>query len=277
MFEIIDSEISVGKCPFCGTQSFKYKDTARWMFLCYGCQRNVPFEKVEPRLEKTETHKVSINFNSILTYCTKVSELPDEHLCKKYVRSRKIPENKFDTLFFTEQMDKIAPLAGKKMKGGSPKLVLPFFDEEGKLFGLQVRALDNEQPRYLTLMFDEKQKKIFGLDNLETNQPITVVEGPIDSLFLKNSLAMAGTDGVPDKYKTLVTICLDNEPRNKQVVKKMAEYLDDGYTIVIWPERIKQKDINDMITSGIDVESVIVENKFSGIAGKVKLNTWKKI
>ena len=107
--------------------------------------------------------------------------------------------------------------------------------------------------------------------------PFVCVEGPIDSLFLKNCVAMAGSDTLDFKYRTLATICLDNEPRNRQIVQKMSKYLDNGFQIVIWPNKIKEKDINEMVMNGVDVESVLSENVYSGMVGKIELNSWKKV
>ena len=43
------------------------------------------------------------------------------------------------------------------------------------------------------------------------------------------------------------------------------------------PNHIKQKDINDMVLSNIDVMSVLKSNTYSGLKAKVKFNNWKKI
>jgi hypothetical protein len=126
-------------------------------------------------------------------------------------------------------------------------------------------------------MFDKDHDKIFGLDKIDQTDTIIIVEGPIDSLFVKNSLAMAGSDANLNKYLTKSVIALDNEPRNREIVNKMAKYLDNGFKVVIWPETIREKDINDMVLSGIDPNAVIQNNIYSGLTGKIKLNTWKKV
>ena len=46
--------------------------------------------------------------------------------------------------------------------------------------------------RYITIMLDEDSPKVFGLDRVNETEPIYIVEGPFDSLFLDNSIAMAG-------------------------------------------------------------------------------------
>ena len=276
MFTMVDSEVGLGSCPFCAKQSFKYKEGEAWMFLCHSCQRNFSFSKAFPDSILESKNSVAINYNSVLGFCQKLSTLPSDHLAVKYVRGRKIPETFFDNLYFTEKLGKIAKAAKKEMSDGFPKLIIPFFDEDNNLFGLQARSLDGSSLRYVTLMFEEKEK-IFGMERVNMEEPFFCVEGPIDSLFLNNCVAMAGTSRLESKYKTLATVCLDNEPRNPQTVHKMAKYLEDGFKLVIWPERIKEKDINEMILKGIDVDSVVSENVFSGLTGKMRLNTWKKV
>jgi len=276
MFRMIDSEVGLGACPFCANESFKYKEGDVWMFLCHSCQRNINFLKAFPDSLKESKNSIAINYNSVLGFCEKLSALPSDHLAVKYVRGRKIPDAFFDNLYFTEKLGKIAKAAKKEMSDGFPKLIIPFFDEDNNLFGLQARSLDGSSLRYVTLMFEEKEK-IFGMERVNMEEPFFCVEGPIDSLFLNNCVAMAGISRLEDKYKTLATVCLDNEPRNPQTVHKMAKYLEDGFKLVIWPEKIKEKDINEMVLKGIDVNSVVSENVFSGLTGKMRLNTWKKV
>jgi hypothetical protein len=269
------------KCPYCGSPSFRYNNGQKQMFLCHDCQRNQSWSFVAPRFEKANegTHSVSIdiNYSSLLSLCDKVSELPDNHIAKQYVISRSIPESLWDTLYYTDQMSQLAQTTEHELADGQPKLIIPFFNENKRLFGLQARALDNAKPKYITLMYDKNEKKIYGLDRVDVEKPIICVEGPIDAMFLKNAIAMAGSDGLDNKYKTKTIIAFDNEPRSKQTVGKMKKYLDNGYNIVIWPDKIKAKDVNDMILSGIDVEPIIYENVYSGLPGKIKLNSWKRV
>lgn len=88
---------------------------------------------------------------------------------------------------------------------------------------------------------------------------------------------MAGSDGLSDKYSSNAVLCFDNEPRNKQIVDKVEKYIDKGFKTVVWPDHIKEKDINDMILKGIDVQSVIEQNTYAGLAAKIKFNAWKKV
>jgi hypothetical protein len=69
----------------------------------------------------------------------------------------------------------------------------------------------------------------------------------------------------------------DNEPRNAEIHSRISKVIDRGERVVIWPSTIKEKDINDMILSGLDVQSVIELNTYSGLEAKLKFTTWKKI
>ncbi|MCW4255101.1 MAG: DNA primase [Candidatus Thiodiazotropha taylori] len=201
-----------------------------------------------------------------------MSELPLDHYCRTYCEGRQIP---LDLVYFTEKFSKIAEFGGAKINDNN-RLVLPFFDEDGKLFGVQGRAFDSKAVRYITIMFDKNKDKIFGLERANLDNDLVIVEGPIDSFFVKNCLAMAGSDMGDNKYSTRATICYDNEPRNSHTVGKMRKSLDNGLKVVIWPDRIKQKDVNEMVLAGFDVNQLIRENTYHGLGGIVHLNKWKR-
>ena len=126
-------------------------------------------------------------------------------------------------------------------------------------------------------MFDKDEDKLYGQDKVDMTKTFYVVEGPIDSLFLKNCIAMAGSDGLSDKYFSNAVLCFDNEPRNKQIVDKVERYIEKGFKTVVWPDHIKDKDINDMILKGVNVQHIVEQNTYAGLAAKIKFNAWKKI
>ena len=167
------------------------------------------------------------------------------------------------------------------MQYDHPRLVIPFYDVSGNLFAFQGRAFGKEQPKYITIKLDENKQKIYGLERINYQQEIFVVEGPIDSLFIDNSIAAAGAD-----LKSLrtdinnVTYIFDNEPRNKEIVKRMYEAVERDYKIVIWPDTITQKDINEIIQSGVskdELQTIISTNTFSKLEALTRLNAYKRI
>jgi len=303
------------RCPYCG-DSKKDKTKARgyiyrvkndMFFKCHNCGEGanlVNFLKYvdgklysdyllekykKPVKEKFDIQKMdfkpSFKDPGLLDTSKKISELDDSHPAKKYVVDRKIPKEHFDKLYL---VNKFYDLANKikrntfNIKYEHPRLVIPFYDVDGKLFALQGRAFGKEEPKYITLKLDENKQKIYGLERINFHKQIKIVEGPIDSLFLDNCLAAAGADLFlkrkisPEK----ITYIFDNEPRNKEIVKRMYDVIEKDYNIVIWPDDIKQKDINDMILSDLTkskIENIISENTFSKLSAITKINYWKRV
>ena len=147
------------------------------------------------------------------------------------------------------------------------------------MFAFQGRAFGKEIPKYITIILDSKKDKIYGLNNVDWNKKVYVVEGPIDSLFLDNCIATAQSDLRISKKDNAVLIP-DNEPRNKEIVKQIERFINDGYSVVLWPEYVKEKDINEMILSGkskSEIQKIINENVYSGIKAKTQFVFWKKV
>lgn len=303
------------RCPICG-DSQKSKTKARgWIleksheltvFYCHNCNasHNLRYflKVVDPMLyndyvaehglEKLSTKKKepkALNFKtpkfrkkgSPLLKLKKISQLMPNHKARVYVESRKIPTSKHYKLYyasrFVEYVNSLVP--GKLEMKEHSRLVLPFIDARGEVFGFQGRAFDKDQLRYITIMLDESKEKVYGLQDLDYNSKYTVVEGPIDSLFLDNSIAMAGAS-----FNTLLkpenaTIVFDNEPRNKQIVEKMERCVQQKYRVCMWPDT-PGKDINEMIINGMksaDIQLIIDSNSYRGLEAEVRLVTWKKI
>jgi hypothetical protein len=127
-------------------------------------------------------------------------------------------------------------------------------------------------------MLDEEQPKIFGLDKIKENKPVYIVEGPFDSTFLENSVAMAGSDADVRAFDWSSYIWVfDNEPRNREIINRISKVINRGNKVVIWPNNIEQKDINDMVLAGRDVQSIVEYNVYSGLEATLKLNNWKKV
>jgi len=127
-------------------------------------------------------------------------------------------------------------------------------------------------------MLNEDAPKIYGLDKIDETKPIYITEGPFDSTFVENSVAMCGSDLDIGSFGWSDYIWVfDNEPRNREINNRISKVIDRGDKVVIWPSHIMQKDINDMVLSDIDVSSVLQSSTYSGLKAKVKFNNWKKI
>ena len=158
-------------------------------------------------------------------------------------------------------------------------MISPFYGIDGKPFAFQGRAFGNEQPKYLTIKFDENKQKVFGLDKINLQEHIYIVEGPIDSMFINNCLAAGGADLKLNVPPENVTYIFDNEPRNKEIIKRMYKVVEENYNVVIWPNDLQLKDVNDMIISGLtksEVDDIISTNTYSKLSALTQLNNYKK-
>lgn len=230
-----------------------------------------------PALASRRQH---VSFNSLLSLCTRLDLLPDDHFCRDYVRGRHIPDWCHSVLYYTHHLGTISKSCAKdyKLQDGDGKLILPFFTEEGALFGMQARSLDpntEKRYRYMTLMFDETVDKVFGLERIDFTKPTYIVEGPIDSLFLPNCLAMAGADA-PEKYAAKSINIFDNEPRSVDICRRIRKLINKGFRVVIWPRDLHLKDINDMVLADLDVVHMIQDHTYQGPMAQLKFNEWRK-
>jgi len=69
----------------------------------------------------------------------------------------------------------------------------------------------------------------------------------------------------------------DNEPRNKQICDRISRTIDNGNKVVIWNSKIQEKDLNDMVLAGLNVQDVVSSNTYHGLNAKVKFNGWKRV
>jgi hypothetical protein len=223
--------------------------------------------------------------NAPLKKVKKISQLPVGHPARDYVLKRGIPSQQHFRLYYVPKFcawtNTMIPDKFDLSKGDEPRLVMPFFDEHGKMFGYQGRSFDpNSKIRYYSIMIRGDHSKVFGLDQVDFDKTVYMVEGPIDSMFLPNCLAMAGADVNQDWLDTEKTVVIfDNEPRNKDIVKRIQKTIDEGYTVCIWPDDVVEKDINDMILSGMTTTKLldlINKSSYKELEATLKLAAWRK-
>lgn len=300
------------RCPICG-DSQKNKSKARGYFYrvknntnykCHNCGLNISFNNFlkqfdEPThkqyvFEKFKEGKTGKGFvsespedifskvnTSKPTFKKKVKiDLPsafDVQVSKQYLNTRAIFEGKFYYAEnFQEFVNTLKPGSFENTKFGEQRIVIPLI-RDGKLIGLQGRALSTNPVKYLTIMLDEDELKVYGLDSIDREKPVYVTEGPFDSTFLRNAIAMCGSDVDLSTLDYQFIYVYDNEPRNKQIVDRIERSIDQGERIVIWPSNIRDKDINDMILSGHNVKDVVESNTYQGLEAKLKFTVWKKV
>jgi transcription elongation factor Elf1 len=225
--------------------------------------------------------------DDILSPLKRLDLLDESHPAVQYVSSRKIPKESWHLLYFAPKFKKfvnsVTPKFQEPIVDEHPRMIIPMFTPAGKCFAFQGRAYGDEEPKYYTIKVDETQEKIFGLDRVNYSKRIYIVEGPIDSLFLPNCLAVSGASFDTPTVRQLLanaTIVMDNEPRNKDIVKQMGKYIEAGYSVCMYPDSVTEKDINDMILSGRSKQEIlelINTNTFTGIEATLRYSTWRKI
>ena len=220
------------------------------------------------------------NFVKSATGLEKISDLNIFHEARKYLEQRGIKD--LDYFYYCPKFKEWTNKQKQTfdtLRQDHPRIIIPFKDKQGNLFGYQGRSLArNAKLRYITIMLDEEQPKIFGLDRIDTNKSIYITEGPFDATFIKNSVAMAGSDIDIRTFGWSDYIWVfDNEPRNREIVNKISKVIDRGDKVVIWPNNIQQKDINDMSLGGHDVQKMVESNVYQKLEAKLKFNNWKKV
>lgn len=295
------------------TRGYIYQNSGHLKFKCHNCGYSSSFykflENIDPflfdefKLEilkergsirknyKSDDDKIFTSYieikkeKNILENLKCVADLSDNHPVKIYVNERKIPiENQKDiylTIRFMEWINTIIPdkFLKSQLKKDEPRLVIPFYTADKKIFAVAGRSFKKNSIKYITIKFDENQNKIYGLDNIDSSKRVYVVEGPIDSFFLDNSIAFAGSSGYIPDFEDCVII-LDNEPRNREIVKLMSKFISQGRKICIWPNSIIEKDLNEMIINGYSkekIKEIIDNNTFDGFQAKLRFSEWKVI
>jgi hypothetical protein len=152
------------------------------------------------------------------------------------------------------------------------------YDTDLNLIGFQGRSLGPSSVKYITVMINDDAPKIYGLDKVNETKPIYIIEGPFDSTLVENSVAMCGSDIDIRTFGWGNYIWVyDNEPRNREIVNRISKTIDRGDKIIIWPSKVEQKDINDMVLAGHDIMSILESNIYSNLKAKIKFNNWKKV
>ena len=320
LFKQVRTNLWNSRCPICG-DSRKNKSKKRLYIYAkkqdlfvkchncgYGSNLGNFIKQLDPHLHgqyimerysqgqtgKGKTKEPEFNFEppkfkpkKTTIHLPSIGSLSKDHFARKYYESRKIPGSFMDKVFFAEDFKKwaqsVCQIDYSNLGPNEPRMVIPFFDENGKLISAQGRALGQNELRYITVKIHESSPKIFGLDRWKSDEHTYIVEGPIDSMFLPNCLAVAGADLQTVKInKELCTLVYDNEPRNLEIVKRTWGALKRGWRVVVWPHGNKNypKDINEMILKGTSVDEImeiINKNTYSGLEGEWEVRNWKKI
>ena len=211
----------------------------------------------------------------------KVVNLNKEHPARTYLeQNRQLPSQALEDMYYVENFKEWTNTQKQtfdSVTNDEPRIIIPL-RYNGKIIGYQGRALlPKSKIKYITIMLEEDAPKVFGLDKIKIEDPVYVVEGPIDSYFLGNAIAMCGSDVDLRSLDYQFVFVYDNEPRNKEIVEKITRATEHGYKVVIFPKEVVEKDLNDMYLSGLDVQNLVESNIYQGLEAKLKLQTWKRV
>jgi hypothetical protein len=224
----------------------------------------------------------------VLKGLKKISQLSPDDPLKKYVVNRMIPNPYHAKMFkcpnFYAFVNDLVPdkFSKESLDHDETRLLIPFINKEGKVHAIQGRSLKSTGVKYITIVLDESVEKLYGLDTVNFDIGFYVLEGPIDSMFIPNSIATAGGDivsALPSAYKSNAVVVYDNEPRSKDTIKKIDKAIMQGFKVCIWPENLEHKDVNDMVKSGLSAEFIryiIDQNTYKDLAAKMALTKWSK-
>jgi len=304
------------RCPYCGdsqkhknkARGYIYQNKADYNFKCHNCgmtrsftyflkDRDQPLydEYIMERYKEGLTGKGTVTPEPKFTFpqpkfrkkdicdeLTKISELNTTHRAKKYLINRGINEDTLSKLYYCPNFKEWTNKHKKifdNTNHDDQRIIIPLRHSDGQLFGYQGRSLDpTSKMRYITVMLDEDAPKLYGLEKINTQKPIYILEGPFDSLFVENSIAMCGSDIDIRSFGWSNYIWVfDNEPRNREIVSRIERCINRGDKVVIWPSHIQEKDVNEMILAKYDICTILESSVYSELTAKLKLNLWKKV
>lgn len=305
-FKKVKTELYNFRCPICG-DSQRNKNKARGYiyavknntnFKCHNCGSSLSFnnflKKIDSALHQSYILEKFKNGHTGKNFVVEAPKLEFKQpsfkkklnlprasqveSSKKYLEQRLINPDKFFYAEHFKQWTNTQKQTFETIKKDEPRIVIPLYTKEGDIFGFQGRSLFPNGVKYITIILDESIPKIYGLDSVDEQKTIYVTEGPFDSTFVDNSIAMCGADVDLNSFNFKdVVYVLDNEPRNKEICNRLSKFIDKGEKVVIWPKSIHQKDINDMVMAGQKVMDVLKSNTFKGLEAKVKFTEWKKV
>jgi hypothetical protein len=305
-FKRVKSDLYNFRCPICG-DSTRNKNKARGYiyavknntnFKCHNCGASLSFnnflKEMDPTLHKQYTlekfkeghtgrgfvvEAPKLEFKKpVFKKSLNLPKASSNPVAKEYLEKRKLNPEKFYFADKFKEWTNTQKVTFDTIGRDECRIIIPMYDRDNNLIGFQGRSLVPNSVKYITVMLDEEAPKIYGLNEVNEQLPIYVVEGPFDSTFVNNSVALCGSDGDLGYFKgSDVILVYDNEPRNREIVNRIGKCISRGQSVVIWPSGIIEKDINDMVLSGLNVMDVLKSNTYSGLEAKIKFNNWKKI
>jgi len=304
-FKKVKADLYNFRCPICGdsqknkskTRGYLYAVKADMNFRCHNCGASMTLSNfiktIDPVIHKqyvferfkgNKTGRGTVvedpKFNFEAPQFKPKLDLPkasEVKIAKQYLENRKLDSTKF---YYTDKFKAWSNSHKKTFDSvtyDEPRIIIPLF-YKNTLIGFQGRSLGPSKVKYITVMINDDAPKIYGLDTIRKSSPVFVTEGPFDSTFIRNSIAMCGADGDVGKWGISTPVWVyDNEPRSKEITARISNTITRGDKVVIWPSNIYEKDINDMVLAGHDVQSIVESNTYEGLEANLKFTTWKRI
>jgi len=303
------------RCPICGdskknkwkTRGFLFSKKGGLFFKCHNCAASTTLGNLLKQLDvstykqyvmeryREGGHKKQSHANVASVFDFSSPKFAEKNIldsflekvkgtiAEEYLSDRRIPSSRWSSLYYVSDVGTMERLSDKykdRIVGNDQRLVIPFYGRNDHLVGVTCRALGDSRLRYVTIRIDDDVPMIYNLNKIDESKTVYVTEGPIDSMFIDNACAVGNSDLTsisPTVNKESVVLVYDNQPRNQNLVQTMQQAVAAGFTMVMWPEYIEEKDINDMVMSGIKVQEVIENNTYSGLQLQLAFNKWKKV
>jgi predicted RNA-binding Zn-ribbon protein involved in translation (DUF1610 family) len=305
-FKRVKADLYNFRCPICGdsqknknkTRGYLYPVKNNTNFKCHNCGASLSFnnflKEIDPTLHKQYTMEKfkqghtgknfvveEPKFEFVKPTFKMKLDLPKASevlIAKEYLVKRKIDPEKFYFAHKFKEWANTQKQTFKSTNNDESRIIIPMYDFDDNLIGFQGRSIGPSSNKYITVMLVDDAPKIYGIEKINSEKPIYIVEGPFDSTFVQNAVAMCGSDiDIRTFGWSDYIYVFDNEPRNREIVNRISKTINRGDKVIIWPSIVREKDINDMVLAGLNVMNVLKSNTYSGLEAKIKFNNWKKI
>lgn len=255
--------------------------------------------KKEPSVDekfKATSTDVKQTFGNPLSGCHKLSKCPETlNMVKEYAEWRQIPLERFDKIYAAKNASVLTAKLDKYKDHKFPDvpvLVIPFFTKDGSYSYIQCRVADrdfDEDFRFITLQIDDENPKLYGLDSVNWNNPVYVLEGPIDATLVDNGVANAGASSsssfvvqqIQKSGNPISNVCMlfDNDyKKNAQILDHVKKCVDGGFSVVLFDSEFDGiKDVDEAVMhhgwTRKEVNDYVRRRTFSGLRAKLELST----
>lgn len=224
------------------------------------------WDNIELNLPKEDTKNFVITHHDLTSHFIELSQSTKG---LEYLRGRKInyyPE-KFGKWYFGKHDIKI----GDKTYYIQDAIIIPLY-ENGIMYGFYSRKIAEK----IFFTYNPEVNlgyKIWNWFNVNLNEPLYIFESIFDAISSgkTNIIALMGAKLPEDRLKEIKEpiFCLDND---KTGIKNSIEYAQMGYKVLVLPDSIKEKDMNEIMKNHDFNMSEFVDNNIeSGISAIVKL------